>query len=275
MRQLVLSLLAISALSAPLSAPLAYAEDKTEVADKALIEAVDGAWRSPEAKVRDADRHPVETLSFWGLKPKMTVFEIWPGQKGWWTEILGPYAAKTSGVYIAGLGNKDDPEFWAHVADKSVYGHVQTLEFKPGSLNSVPDNKADLVLIARAFHGTVRREGLTDEVMKAAYRVLKPGGVLGVEQHRALEGSDPKAGTGYVPESYVIDAAQKAGFVLEAKSEINANPKDNRNHTFGVWTLKPVRESGKDDKALSAAERAKYDAIGESDRMTLRFKKPA
>jgi predicted methyltransferase len=131
-----------------------------------------------------------------------------------------------------------------------------------------------MVLVARAYHNWSRQGETTDNFMGAFYKALKPGGILAVEQHRAPEGSDPKAGTGYVPESYVIAAAEKAGFVLDGKSEINANPKDTRDHPFGVWTLPPIRKSSEGEKKLTEAERAKFDAIGESDRMTLRFKKP-
>ena len=105
--------------------------------------------------------------------------------------------------------------------------------------------------------------------------MLRPGGILAVEQHRAAEGADPRAGTGYVPESYVIDAARKAGFMLEARSEINANPKDTKDHPFGVWTLPPTRRSAPAGQPADPNfDHTKYDAIGESDRMTLKFRKP-
>ena len=140
----------------------------------------------------------------------------------------------------------------------------------------VEDASADFILVARAFHNWARSDR-TEPYLAAFFKALKPGGILAVEQHRSAEGLNVAdvAGTGYVPESYVIKAAQDAGFVLEARSELNANPKDDHDHPFGVWTLPPVRRSSDDQgRTLSADERAAFDAIGESDRMTLRFRKP-
>ena len=242
--------------------------------DKALQDAVAGAWRAPENKARDSQRHPVESLTFWGLKPGMTILEVNPGARGWWTEILAPYAKATGGVYAAAMPNTQDANFWKEVADKSIFGEVKAYTLKGDDFTSLPANSADMVLVARAYHNWARQGETTDNFMGAFYNALKPGGILAVEQHRAPEGSDPKAGTGYVPESYVIEAAKKAGFVLDGKSEINANPKDTRDHPFGVWTLPPIRKSSEGAKVLTDAERARFDAIGESDRMTLRFKKP-
>jgi predicted methyltransferase len=255
--------------------------------DAALKAAVAGKWRAPENVARDEYRHPYEALSFWGLKPGMSVIEIDPG-RGWWIEILAPYAKATGGSYAAALADRNEAglteqakagrekahaNFWAEVADKSVYGEVKAYDALPKSLDALPAGSADLILVARAFHNW-SRQGRTEPYLAAFYKALKPGGILAVEQHRAPEGSDPKAGTGYVSESYVIEAAKAAGFVLDAKSEINANPKDTRDHPFGVWTLKPVRSSSDKDRTLTPEERAKFDAIGESDRMTLRFRKP-
>lgn len=255
--------------------------------DAALKAAIAGKWRLPANSARDQYRHPYEALTFWGLKPGMSVIEIDPGA-GWWIEILAPYAKATGGSYAAALADRNEAgiseqskanrekshaAFWAEVADKSVYGEVKAYDALPNSLNNLPAGSADLILVARAFHNW-SRQGRTEPYLAAFFKALKPGGILAVEQHRAPEGSDPKEGTGYVSESYVIDAAKAAGFVLEAKSEINANPKDTRNHPFGVWTLKPVRQSKDDARTLTPEERASFDAIGESDRMTLRFRKP-
>jgi predicted methyltransferase len=146
----------------------------------------------------------------------------------------------------------------------------------------VADGTADMVLVARAFHNW-HRAGRTDAFLASFFKALKPGGVLAVEQHRSEDGLNPDvtAPTGYMPESYIIRAAEAAGFVLDARSELNANPKDDRDHPFGVWTLPPVRTSAPRANSttdrptpLTEAERAEYDAIGESDRMTLRFRKP-
>ncbi len=253
--------------------------------DGPLQAAVDGSWRSPAHKARDAFRHPVESLTFWGLRPGQTVIEIDPGADAWWSEILAPYAAKTGGHYIAGYLDLADPSvserrraarkaFLDKFSDTATYGQVGVIDFGPYSGLGAQPGQADLILVARAFHNWARVEGQTDKYMAAFYAALKPGGVLAVEQHRAPEGSDPKAGTGYVPESYVIEAAKKAGFVLDGRSDLNANPRDDRNHPFGVWTLPPTRQSSADGHVDPAFDHAPYDKIGESDRMTLRFRKP-
>ena len=219
-------------------------------ADAALAAAVASPARSEADRARDAWRHPEEALTFWGLSPAQTVVEVQPGAAGWWTGILRPYAEATGGRYVA--------------ADNLA------------ALEAVEAGSADMVLVARAFHNWAR-QNRTDAVLAAAFRALKPGGVLAVEQHRSAEGLNvaDTAPTGYVPESYVIQAAQRAGFVLDARSELNANPADDRDHAFGVWTLPPTRRDSQDGRTLTAAERAAYDAIGESDRMTLRLRKPA
>ncbi|ESQ84703.1 hypothetical protein AEAC466_06520 [Asticcacaulis sp. AC466] len=241
--------------------------------DAALTTAINGAWRSDVNKARDAYRHPAQALAFWGLKPGMTIVEVDPGAKGWWTEILAPYAKATGGHYIAALRNPKDETFWKEVADTAIYGTVSAKTLTPQG-SDLPANSADFLLVARAFHNWARQGETTDTYLKIFYTTLKPGGILAVEQHRAPEGADPKAGTGYVPESYVIQAAEKAGFVFDGRSEINANPKDTRDHPFGVWTLPPVRQSKDNTRTLTDAERQTYDAIGESDRMTLKFHKP-
>ena len=150
---------------------------------------------------------------------------------------------------------------------------------RPLETIGVEDGSADMVLVARAFHNWAR-DGRTEPYLQAFFRALKPGGVLAIEQHRSAEGLNVAdvVPTGYVPESHVIRAAQNAGFVLEARSELNANPQDDHDHPFGVWTLPPIRQSqGRGDQAgrvLTPEERAAFDAIGESDRMTLRLRKP-
>lgn len=218
--------------------------------DAALRAAVDSPARPAADRARDAWRRPYEALTFWGLTPGMTVVEIEPGGASWWRHILEPYAAATGGRYVA------------------VNRPLESMGVEPGS--------ADFILVARAFHNW-SRSGRTEPYLAAFFQALKPGGVLAVEQHRSAEGLNVAdvAGTGYVPESYVIKAAQDAGFVLEARSELNANPRDDHDHPFGVWTLPPVRRSADDQgRTLSAEERAAFDAIGESDRMTLRLRKP-
>ncbi len=251
MRTLTLALcLALSAPAAfaqtgPASAPPVHHED-------AALQAAVASTTRPEAdRARDAHRRPYEALTFWGLTPGATVVEVQPGANGWWTAILQPYAEATDGRYVP----------------------ANDL----AALEGVEAGSADLVLIARAFHNWAR-QNRTDAILAAAFKALKPGGVLAVEQHRANEGLNvaDTAPTGYVSESYVIQAAQRAGFQLEARSELNANPRDDRDHAFGVWTLPPVRQSATRDgsNALTPEQRAEYDAVGESDRMTLRFRKP-
>ena len=253
--------------------------------DASLAAVLASPHRTAEQRARDRHRRPAESLAFWGLRPGMTVVEIGPGE-GWWTEILAPYAARTGGRYVMALADTANPELPAaaraaadafearYRGQPALYGEFARTGFGPRSGALAKANSVDIILVARAFHNWARQEGFTDKAMRDFATALKPGGVLAVEQHRALEGADPKAGTGYVPESYVVQAAQRAGLVLEARSEINANPLDDRDHAFGVWTLPPVRRASQGGRTLTAAERAEYDAIGESDRMTLRFRRP-
>lgn len=224
--------------------------------DTALQAAIGSDARPAADVARDAYRHPFETLTFWGLTPGATIVEIEPGRGGWWSAILQPYAEATGGTYVA--------------------------VSRPLESMGVEDGAADMVVVARALHNW-HRAGRTDSYLAAFFKALKPGGVLAIEQHRSVDGLSPDvtAPTGYVSESHVIRAAQSAGFVLEARSELNANPKDDHDHPYGVWTLPPVRTSAPrannaTDRPtpLTEAERAEYDAIGESDRMTLRFRKP-
>jgi len=223
-----------------------------EAQEDAALQAAVASTARPEAdRARDVHRHPYETLTFWGLNPGQTVVEIQPGQAGWWSNILKPYLEATNGRWIG--------------VDRPVDG------------TGVEDGTADMVIVARAFHNWAR-QGSTPALMTSFFKALKPGGVLAVEQHRGAEGLNAAdtASTGYVSESYVIHAAQAAGFVLEARSELNANARDDHDHPFGVWTLPPVRQSAARDgtNPLTPEQRAAFDAIGESDRMTLRFRKP-
>lgn len=250
---------------------------------KSIEAAVAGDWRKPEAKARDADRHPVESLAFWGLKPKMSILEVQPGG-GWWTEILAPYARMTGGEYYATGADLADPNlsenarkgrasFEAKYADQAVYGKVNVVNWGAKAA-PLPANKFDFIMATRVFHGWANG-GSVDANLANLYNSLKPGGVLAVEQHRGKPDQKDTVAGGYVKEQTVIDAATKAGFKLDGKSEINANPKDTKDHPFGVWTLPPTRQSSANNQPVAADfDRAKYDAIGESDRMTLRFVKP-
>jgi len=248
-----------------------------------LAEAVAGDWRTPADRARDRWRHPLESLTFWGLKPGDTVVEFWPGA-GWYSDIIAPFLAATRGRFYAANSDPAGPEgremieaYRRKVTDKpGLYGTVQLTTFGPTSGPVAPAGTADLALFLRNLHNWMAA-GLAEKAFRDAFAALKPGGVLGVEEHRADPAATPDvmASSGYVPQDYVIQLAGEAGFSLAASSEINANPKDTKNHPFGVWTLPPVRRSSAPGQAADPTfDHAKYDAIGESDRMTLKFLKP-
>jgi predicted methyltransferase len=255
----------------------------TEKKSGAIEQAVNGDWRSADSKSRDVYRHPGEALTFWGLKPGMSILEIQPGG-GWWTEILAPYARITKGEFAATATDIADPglsegarkgraDFAAKYADEAVYGKVNLVNWGAKAA-PLPANKYDFVLLARALHNWAN-QGTEDANLAKIYASVKPGGILAIEQHRAPPTQEASVYNGYVTEKSVIDAATKAGFKLDGKSEINANAKDTKDHPFGVWTLPPTRRSTADGRSEDPSfDRTKYDAIGESDRMTLRFIKP-
>lgn len=235
-----------------------------------LDAAIAGKWRDPKNTARDQYRHPKEMLTFFGIRPDMTVIEIWPSG-GWFTEILAPYL-NANGQYIGALppGSKSKTALENKFRfGPQQYGKAKLIEFDNKAPNLGADGSADMVLTFRNVHNWAA-DGSAETMFKAFFKVLKPGGVLGVEDHRADKGKtlDQVVNTGYLPTDYVIKLATDAGFKLDGQSEVNANPKDNHDHPKGVWTLPPTFELGDKDKA-------KYQAIGESDRMTLRFVKPA
>jgi predicted methyltransferase len=254
--------------------------------DPALEAAISGAQRTPANTARDGWRKPGTLLSFWGLKPGMAVLEISPGGAGYWTEILAPYLKATGGRYIATGADLSNPSlsqgsrdararYEARFADAAVWGQVSVVNFGPQSGPLGAPGSVDLVMTARNVHNFMAN-GFWDKVLKDSFAVLKPGGILAIEEHRANPGpQDPKAESGYVTEAFVVDSARRAGFVLAERSDVLANPKDTKNHPFGVWTLPPVgRTAPAGQPADPAFNRAPYDAIGESDRMALRFVKP-
>lgn len=257
-----------------------------DAADKALNDVVAGSWRTPANVQRDQWRKPVEALTFWGLKPGMSVLELSPGG-GWWTEILAPYARMTKGTYSATAADLNNPElsqaakdaranFEKKFSDQSVYGQITYVNFGLKSVGLGAPNSADFVLNGRNIHNWMAN-GMIDKVMAESFAVLKPGGILAIEEHRNAADAvqDPKAPTGYVTEAFVISAAEKAGFKLAARSELYANPKDDRDHPFGVWTLPPTRRSAPQGQPANPNfDSSPYDAVGESDRMALRFVKP-
>ena len=281
------ALMAWPALTGFALADAAAAKDTPVGADPALVAAVNGEWRSADNKARDRYRHPVESLTFWGVKPGMTILEIQPGA-GWWTEILAPYAQSTGGKFYATGSDLANPklsegsrkaraDFEARFAAKpDRYGKVQLINWGAVS-KTLPANTFDFILTARSIHGWAQTPGQAEETFKEFAKALKKGGILAVEQHRAKPAAVEKPDTGYVTEAYVISQAEKAGLKLAARSDINANPKDTKDHPFGVWTLPPALRSSpenSDDKGDPNFDHSKYLAIGESDRMTLRFVKP-
>ncbi|HVA13851.1 MAG TPA: methyltransferase domain-containing protein [Stellaceae bacterium] len=245
--------------------------------DAKLAGLIAGPQRTAPNRVRDPYRHPQATLAFFGLKDTMTVVEIWPGGAGWWTEILAPYLAE-HGRYYAALPNparndearRGNEAFAAKMAaDPKLYGKVITTTLDGDRDKIAPDNSADLVLTFRNLHDWVP-QGTAEAALRAMYRALKPGGILGIEDHRAANDKpqDPAAKSGYLREDYTIALVERVGFKFVAKSEVNANPKDTKDYPAGVWTLPPTLR-------LKDQDRAKYLAIGESDRFTMKFVKPA
>jgi predicted methyltransferase len=243
-----------------------------------LDKAIAGDHRSAQNKARDAFRHPKETLQFFGFRQDMTVLEIWPGGGGWYAELLAP-ALREHGHYIAaGMDPKSTSKYvqdnLKKFADKvaarpDVYDRAKMTTLQaPNELHPVPDGSVDMVLTFRNVHNWMGN-GSEDAMFKAMFAALKPGGILGVEEHRARNTApqDPKAKSGYVRTDYLVALAEKAGFKLIGESEINANPKDTADHPNGVWSLPPTLDGGDTD-------RDKFIAIGESDRQTLRFRKP-
>ena len=245
----------------------------------ALDSALQGSWRDPANVARDVHRHPRQTLTFFGIAPRQTVIEITPGG-GWYAEILAPYL-RDDGHYVAavvdpaavaeGKGrdyqqkNKTTLES-KFAAAPAQYGKAQVVAYDPKAPVFGPAASADLVLTFRNVHNW-RSSGQAEGMFKGFFAVLKPGGILGVVEHRAKADVPADDKSGYVGEAQVIAMAEAAGFKLAEKSEINANPRDTKDHPNGVWTLPPGNNH-------DAADDAKYKAIGESDRMTLRFVKP-
>lgn len=244
----------------------------------AVQAAVDGKGRTPDNVKRDAYRHPAQTLSFFGVEPGKTVVEITPGG-GWYSEILAPLL-RDKGTYVAAVVDpmavaegkaRDYQQRGRDGLEKkfagtpALYDKAKIVGYDPKAPKFGPDNSADVVLTFRNVHNW-RSANQAEGMFKGFYSVLKPGGVLGVVEHRAKADVPADDKSGYVGQAQVIAMAEAAGFKLAGSSEINANPRDTKDHPNGVWTLPPVNNH-------DAADDAKYKAIGESDRMTLRFVK--
>lgn len=252
-------------------APAAAAAD-----GKRLQTLIDGPQRSAENRARDRYRNPLPVLKFLKVSPRAKVVEILPGSAGYWTEILAPYL-KQHGRYIAAIPqpNPERPEVMKSIADTKArytadpanYGKVATVDFSADAPDLGPPGSADYVLIFRELHNWLAG-GKAEQVLAAANKVLRRGGILGFEQHRGRDDQpqDPLAKSGYVREDFAIALIEKAGFKLVAKSNVNANPRDTKDYASGVWTLPPTYR-------LKDQDRAKYAAIGESDRMVLMFAK--
>lgn len=267
-------------LSAPAMAVKPAGANAQVAITPAVQQAVQGDWRTPANVTRDAWRHPAQTLSLFGVQPGQTVIEITPGS-GWYSEILAPLL-RDKGSYVAavvdpmavpeGRGrdyqqrSRDSLEAF-YAAKPALYGKTRVVAYNPTAPEFGAAGSADVVLTFRNVHNW-RSSGQAEGMFKGFYNVLKPGGVLGVVEHRAKADVPADDKSGYVGQKQVIALAEAAGFKLAGSSEINANPRDTKDHPKGVWMLPPTN-------AHDAADDAKYKAIGESDRMTLRFVKPA
>ena len=260
-------------LVASASFAVAAAEPAVPVTDAQYSAVLNGDWRLPQNSARDRYRHPRQTLGFFGLGERQTVVEITPGD-GWYSELLAPLL-REHGRYVAAIVQPSASDYAQKSADKlkrkfaadpARYGKAHILEYDPQRPVFGAPGSADLVLTFRNVHNWVEADSQA-ATFQAFFAVLKPGGTLGVVEHRAKPGTALDKDSGYLPTAYVVQLAQAAGFTLVGESEINANPRDTKDYPKGVWTLPPTLTEG-------AHDRDKYLAIGESDRMTLRFVKP-
>lgn len=268
-RDFTLSIAAITLLAG--TATIA-ADDPVEPTLRAIAE---GDHRSVGHRARNEYRHPAETLAFFGIRDDMTVVEISPGPGAWYTEILAPYLRDNGLLYAGNYDPDAEREYYRRnsrvfsermAAEPELYDKVRVMVFDPPlKLDAAPAGSADMVVTFRNFHNWIR-DGDVEAAIAGMHAMLKPGGVLGVVQHRGRPGADQDPDSGYVGEDYLVTLIESAGFELVASSEVNANPRDTKDHPEGVWTLPPNFD-------LGDVDRDKYAAIGESDRMTLKFVK--
>ncbi|WP_448213730.1 class I SAM-dependent methyltransferase [Colwellia sp. MEBiC06753] len=279
--KIITTLVSASILSLSCATSVAFAHEDhhhdkhANATNFALMKAISGEHRSEKNKARDQYRHPAKTLEFFGFEPTMTVVEMAPGG-GWYTEILAPALKGTGKLYGAHYPDTGGDDYYSKsrrslekkLASNEVFSEVELTNFTPKVASAIaPAGSADLVVTFRNLHNW-GEEGVS-QMFKDAFKALKSGGVLGVVEHRmpASQNFEENRSSGYFPEALTIQLAEGAGFKLAAKSEINANPKDTADHPKGVWTLPPVLR-------LKDQDKEKYMAIGESDRMTLKFVKP-
>src|SRR5665213_151594 len=269
---------ALAALAAALlTAACASAQRLPDSNSTAALDKILASEQRPDAdRARDAYRHPKETLQFFGLRPQMQVVEIWP-EPGWYTQIIAPFVKDAGKYYAAIIAPRADSPYTSarikayqdrYAANPEIYGKMVLTNFAKDARNIAPAGSVDMVLTFRNIHNWMAADW-APEAFAAMYKALKPGGILGVVEHRGNPDlpQDPKAKSGYVREDYAIRLIESQGFALVAQSEINANPKDTKDYPQGVWTLPPVSRLGDTDKDT-------YAAIGESDRFTLKFVKP-
>jgi predicted methyltransferase len=268
--------LAAAAIACAMLLAACAAGSSRQTTAEALTAILAGNQRSPENRARDEYRHPKETLLFFGIRPEMSVLEVWP-EPGWYTEVIAPLLRDKGKYYAAVIAADPDNrnitqrlgQYRAKLAARSdLYDRVAVVSFPADGGDVVPPGSLDMVVTFRNLHNWMGRD-MAPQAFATLYRALKPGGVLGIVEHRGNPAlaQDPKAKSGYVNEDYAIRLIEAQGFRLVAKSQVNANPKDTKDYEQGVWTLPPTYRLGTKDHD-------KYAAIGESDRFTLRFLKP-
>jgi predicted methyltransferase len=268
--------LAAAAIACAMLLAACAAGSSRQTTAEALTAILAGNQRSPENRARDEYRHPKETLLFFGIRPEMSVLEVWP-EPGWYTEVIAPLLHDKGKYYAAVIAADPDNrnitqrlgQYRAKLAARSdLYDRVAVVSFPADGGDVVPPGSLDMVVTFRNLHNWMGRD-MAPQAFATLYRALKPGGVLGIVEHRGNPAlaQDPKAKSGYVNEDYAIRLIEAQGFRLVAKSQVNANPKDTKDYEQGVWTLPPTYRLGTKDHD-------KYAAIGESDRFTLRFLKP-